>query len=70
MSEIASEPKMQCAIPLLLIVGDVGKEPKIAVYRHIDGELLLLTPTGDREGVESCIPASASGFRSIRNAST
>ena len=53
MSEIASEPKMQCATPLLLILGDVGQEPRIAAYAHIGGELRFLAPVLVREGSSS-----------------
>ena len=47
MSQIAAEPKMQCATPILLILGDVVAERQIAAYVHIDDELRPLTPAED-----------------------
>ena len=47
MSQISSEPKMQCATPILLILGDAGTGPQIAAYVHIDDELLPLTLADD-----------------------
>lgn len=37
MHNIAADPKMQCATPVLLILGDRGEEPKIAAYAQRQG---------------------------------
>jgi hypothetical protein len=50
MSQIASEPKMQCATPILFILGDADTERQIAAYVHIDNELLPLMLTDDANG--------------------
>ena len=52
MHKIASDPKMQCATPILLILGDIGEDPRIAAYAQSAGDFKRLTslPVTDAAG--------------------
>lgn len=52
MSAITCEAKMQCATPVLLILGDADAGRQIAAYVHIDNELFPLTLADDANKIE------------------
>ncbi len=58
MHKIASDPKMQCATPVLLILGDLGDDPRIAAYAQRDGVFQRLATVSEIE--ESAVHAGSS----------
>jgi proteasome lid subunit RPN8/RPN11 len=62
MHKIASDPKMHCATPLLLVLGDFGDDPRIAAYAQRDSVFQRLAAMSDAE--EAAVHPSGRGLGS------